>query len=48
MTLVLPLFVSVIVCELVLPTVTLPNATLPGFEVKVEFAVTPLPVKVSV
>lgn len=47
-TVVLPEFVSVIVCVPVLPTTTLPKLTLPGLAVKVLFAATALPVIVSV
>lgn len=47
-TLVLPLFVSVTVCGLELPTTTLLKAMLPGFAINVEFAATPLPANVSV
>jgi hypothetical protein len=46
--LVFPLFVSVIVCWPLLPTDTLPNATLPGLAPKVELVETPLPTKVTV
>lgn len=46
--LVLPLFVSVIVCWPLLPTETLPNDTLPGLAFSVELAETPLPIKVTV
>ena len=42
-TLVVPLFVSVIDCVLLLPTPTLPNAKLPGFATRAVFAATPLP-----
>jgi len=42
-TLVEPLFVSVIDCVLLLPTATLPNAKLPGFATRAVFAATPLP-----
>jgi len=38
-----PLFVTVIVCGLLLPTDTLPNATLPGLATKVAFVATPVP-----
>jgi hypothetical protein len=41
--LVFPLFVKVIVCGLLLPTDTFPNATLPGFATKVELVATPVP-----
>lgn len=46
--LVLPLFVSVMVCWALLPTDTLPNAALPGLAVKVELVETPLPTRVTV
>jgi hypothetical protein len=46
-TLVLPPFMSVIVSEPLLPTTTLPKAILPGFELKVAFAATPVPDRVS-
>jgi hypothetical protein len=45
--LVLPLFVSVIVCWPLLPTETFPNETLPGLAVNVELVVTPLPTRVT-
>ena len=38
-----PVFVTVIVCGLLLPTDTLPNATLPGLATRVEFVATPVP-----
>ena len=41
--LVFPVFVTVIVFGLLLPTDTLPNATLPGLATKVEFVATPVP-----
>ena len=41
--LVFPVFVKVIVCGLLLPTDTLPKATLPGFATNVEFVATPVP-----
>lgn len=41
--LVFPLFVKVIVCGLLLPSDTLPNATLPGLATNVEFVATPVP-----
>jgi hypothetical protein len=44
-TLALPEFDSVIVCELLLPTTTLPKATLVGFAVSEELAATPVPVR---
>jgi hypothetical protein len=44
----LPLFVSVIVCELLLPTATFPKAKLPGLAISDAFAATPLPEKESV
>lgn len=40
----LPLFVSVIVCVLLLPATTLPKLKLPGFALSVLFAATALPV----
>jgi hypothetical protein len=43
-----PLLVSVIVCELLLPTVTLPNAKLPGLAISDAFAAKPLPERESV
>ena len=46
--LVLPLFVSVMVCWPLLPTGTFPNDTLPGFAVNAELVETPLPTKVTV
>lgn len=46
--LVLPLFVSVMVCWPLLPTETFPNDTLPGFAVNAELVETPLPTKVTV
>jgi hypothetical protein len=47
-TLVAPVFVSVTVCGLELPTTTLLKAMLPGFASNVEFAATPLPARLSV
>jgi hypothetical protein len=44
-TLALPEFDSVIVCELLLPTTTLPKATLVGLAVSEELAATPVPVR---
>ena len=41
--LVFPLFFKVIVCGLLLPTGTFPNATLPGVATKLEFVATPVP-----
>lgn len=41
--LIFPVFVKVIVCGLLLPTDTLPNATLPGLATNVEFVATPVP-----
>jgi len=46
-TLAVPEFIRVIVCELLLATTTLPKATLPGFVVNIAFAATPLPDKAS-
>lgn len=46
--LLLPVLVNVMVWFALLPTVTFPNATLPGFTVKVAFETTPLPASVSV
>jgi len=46
--LVLAEFVKVIVCWLLLPTTTFPNATLPGLGVKFELAASPLPTMVNV
>ena len=47
-TLVLPVFVSVTVCGLDVPTTTPLKAMLPGFAINVEFAATALPAKLSV
>jgi hypothetical protein len=44
----LPLFVKVMVCWPLLPTDTLPNATLPGLALKVELVETPLPTMLTV
>jgi hypothetical protein len=41
--LVFPVFVKVIVCWLLLPTATFPNATLPGLATKLALVVTPVP-----
>lgn len=41
--LVFPLFFNVIVCGLLPPTDTFPNATLPGVATKLEFVATPVP-----
>ena len=46
-TLALPLLVSVIVCELFVPTTTLPKATLLGLAPNVEVVATPVPASVS-
>jgi hypothetical protein len=43
-----PLLVSVIVCELLLPTATLPKAKLPGLAISDAFEATPLPERESV
>lgn len=43
-----PEFVSVMVCDPVLPTATLPKAALAGVALKVELCVTPLPVRIIV
>lgn len=43
-----PEFVSVTVCEPVLPTATLPKAAMAGLALKVELCVTPLPVRIIV
>jgi hypothetical protein len=47
-TLVVPVFVRVIDCVLLLPTATLPNATLPGLALNVELALMPVPARSSV
>lgn len=43
-----PVFVREIDWVLLLPTVTLPNAKLPGFALNVELAEVPVPVRSSV
>jgi hypothetical protein len=46
-TLAFPVLVSVIACELFVPTATFPKATLLGLAVKVELAATPVPANTS-
>jgi hypothetical protein len=45
---VVPVFVSVIDCVLLIPTATLPNGILPGLALNVEFALVPVPARSSV